>query len=286
MTSVPARAAGSNHPRRGRSPPWSKRSPAGFPNSGWLRRAALLPQRSLDAGAVRRPDRMVVGSERTQRNEVVAALDLIKACPGSVTLMLNKIRLTTSYTFGISLFSGTYSPDAACGIRCPGCHATRTVMRSPQHRSRLRFGSEATAVGAETQMAMSVGDLMRGAGCARMRASSRPASSPSVSVSGPPAAPPAGAGPAAARPASIPAPVTCAAISSRRSAEVPVKPPPTNGSTARVDASETYNTDVPITSNNNNRQSPTDHPDHRRSASRRGPARLTASLFISPSVNI
>ena len=51
---------------------------------------------------------MVVEAERTQRNELVAALDLIKACP-SVTLMLNKIRLTTSYTFGAYHYFGTYS---------------------------------------------------------------------------------------------------------------------------------------------------------------------------------
>jgi len=51
---------------------------------------------------------MVVEAERTQHNEVVAALDLIKACP-SVTLMLNKIRLTTSYTFGAYHYFGTYS---------------------------------------------------------------------------------------------------------------------------------------------------------------------------------
>jgi protein-tyrosine kinase len=51
---------------------------------------------------------MVVEAERTQRNEVVAALDLVKACP-SVTLMLNKIRLTTSYTFGAYHYFGTYS---------------------------------------------------------------------------------------------------------------------------------------------------------------------------------
>jgi protein-tyrosine kinase len=51
---------------------------------------------------------MVVEAERTQRNEVVAALDLIKSCP-SVTLLLNKIRLTTSYTFGAYHYFGTYS---------------------------------------------------------------------------------------------------------------------------------------------------------------------------------
>lgn len=51
---------------------------------------------------------LVVEAERTQRNEVVASLDLIKACP-SITLMLNKIRLTTSYTFGAYHYFGTYS---------------------------------------------------------------------------------------------------------------------------------------------------------------------------------
>ena len=51
---------------------------------------------------------MVVEAERTQRNEVVASLDLIKACP-SITLMLNKIRLTTSYTFGAYHYFGMYS---------------------------------------------------------------------------------------------------------------------------------------------------------------------------------
>jgi receptor protein-tyrosine kinase len=51
---------------------------------------------------------LIVEAERTQRNEVVAALDLIKACP-SITLMLNKIRLTTSYTFGAYHYFGTYS---------------------------------------------------------------------------------------------------------------------------------------------------------------------------------
>ena len=51
---------------------------------------------------------LVIEAERTQRNEVVASLDLIKACP-SITLMLNKIRLTTSYTFGAYHYFGTYS---------------------------------------------------------------------------------------------------------------------------------------------------------------------------------
>jgi uncharacterized protein (PEP-CTERM system associated) len=56
---------------------------------------------------------------------------------------------------------------------------------------------------------------------------------------------------------------------------------------AAVDASETYNTDVPITSNNNNRQS---HDLITRITPSVGvtgeSARLTGSLFYSPSVNI
>lgn len=51
---------------------------------------------------------MVVEAERTQRSEVLAALDLIKACP-TITLMLNKIRVTTSYTFGAYHYFGSYS---------------------------------------------------------------------------------------------------------------------------------------------------------------------------------
>jgi protein-tyrosine kinase len=51
---------------------------------------------------------LVVQAEGTQRNEVAAALDLVKACP-SVTLLLNKICLTTSYTFGAYHYFGTYS---------------------------------------------------------------------------------------------------------------------------------------------------------------------------------
>ena len=51
---------------------------------------------------------MVVEAERTQRSEVLAALDLIKACP-TITLMLNKIQVTTSYTFGAYHYFGSYS---------------------------------------------------------------------------------------------------------------------------------------------------------------------------------
>jgi receptor protein-tyrosine kinase len=42
---------------------------------------------------------MVVEAQQTQRAEVEAALDLIEAC-GSVVLMLNKVQLTGSDTFG------------------------------------------------------------------------------------------------------------------------------------------------------------------------------------------
>jgi len=51
---------------------------------------------------------MVVEAERTQRSEVLAGLDLIKACP-TITLMLNKIQVTTSYTFGAYHYFGSYS---------------------------------------------------------------------------------------------------------------------------------------------------------------------------------
>ena len=55
---------------------------------------------------------MVVEAERTQRAEVLASLDLIKACP-QIILLLNKIKVTTSYTFGAYHYgaynySGTY----------------------------------------------------------------------------------------------------------------------------------------------------------------------------------
>lgn len=42
---------------------------------------------------------LVVEAERTQRDEVEAALDLVRDCP-AITLMLNKVRLTMSHTFG------------------------------------------------------------------------------------------------------------------------------------------------------------------------------------------
>jgi receptor protein-tyrosine kinase len=42
---------------------------------------------------------LVVEAERTQRSEVEAAFDLVRACP-SVSAMLNKTRLSASHTFG------------------------------------------------------------------------------------------------------------------------------------------------------------------------------------------
>ncbi len=42
---------------------------------------------------------IVVEAERTQRAELEAALDLIQACP-AISLLLNKVQVTTSHTFG------------------------------------------------------------------------------------------------------------------------------------------------------------------------------------------
>ena len=51
---------------------------------------------------------LVVEAEKTQRAEILASLDLLKACP-TVTLLLNKIKVTTSYTFGAYHYFGSYS---------------------------------------------------------------------------------------------------------------------------------------------------------------------------------
>ena len=51
---------------------------------------------------------MIVEAQRTQRSEVEAAIDLVRACP-SITLMLNKIQLTHSHTFGAYNYLGQYS---------------------------------------------------------------------------------------------------------------------------------------------------------------------------------
>ena len=51
---------------------------------------------------------MVIEAERTQRNEVEAALDLVRVCP-NITMLLNKVQLTSSNTFGAYDYYGTYS---------------------------------------------------------------------------------------------------------------------------------------------------------------------------------
>ena len=54
---------------------------------------------------------MVVEAERTQRSEIEASLELVRACP-NITLVLNKVRLTTSSTFGAYYYYGSnyYGP--------------------------------------------------------------------------------------------------------------------------------------------------------------------------------
>jgi protein-tyrosine kinase len=51
---------------------------------------------------------MVIEAERTQRSEVEAALDLVRVCP-NITMLLNKVQLTSSHTFGAYDYYGTYS---------------------------------------------------------------------------------------------------------------------------------------------------------------------------------
>ena len=51
---------------------------------------------------------MVVEAERTQRDEVEAALDLLRACP-TITMLLNKVRMTNSATFGAYDYYGANS---------------------------------------------------------------------------------------------------------------------------------------------------------------------------------
>ncbi len=48
---------------------------------------------------------MVVEAERTQPRELEAALELIRTCP-HITLLLNKVRLTTNHTFGAYHYHG------------------------------------------------------------------------------------------------------------------------------------------------------------------------------------
>ena len=50
----------------------------------------------------------VVEAECTQRDEVEAALDLIQTCP-TITLLLNKVQISTSHSFGSYSYSYSYS---------------------------------------------------------------------------------------------------------------------------------------------------------------------------------
>lgn len=51
---------------------------------------------------------MVVEAERTQRNEVEAALDLVRICP-NITMLLNKVKMKSSHTFGAYDYFGSYT---------------------------------------------------------------------------------------------------------------------------------------------------------------------------------
>ncbi|MBC7800270.1 MAG: hypothetical protein H7Z10_06590 [Gemmatimonadaceae bacterium] len=51
---------------------------------------------------------MVIEAERTQRSEVEAALELVRVCP-TITMLLNKVKLTTSHTFGAYDYYGSYT---------------------------------------------------------------------------------------------------------------------------------------------------------------------------------
>jgi receptor protein-tyrosine kinase len=55
---------------------------------------------------------MVVQAERTQRDEVEAALDLVEACP-TLQLLLNQARMTSSSTFGAYGAYDVYRPYGA-----------------------------------------------------------------------------------------------------------------------------------------------------------------------------
>jgi receptor protein-tyrosine kinase len=51
---------------------------------------------------------MVVEAERTQRSEVESALELVRVCP-TVTMLLNKVRMTSNHTFGAYDYFGGYT---------------------------------------------------------------------------------------------------------------------------------------------------------------------------------
>lgn len=51
---------------------------------------------------------VVVEAERTQRNDVEAAIDMIKVCP-NITMLLNKVRMNSGHTFGTYDYFGSYT---------------------------------------------------------------------------------------------------------------------------------------------------------------------------------
>ena len=51
---------------------------------------------------------LIVEAERTQRNEVEAAIDMVKVCP-NITMLLNKVRMTSGHTFGSYDYFGSYT---------------------------------------------------------------------------------------------------------------------------------------------------------------------------------
>lgn len=51
---------------------------------------------------------LIVEAERTQQNEVEAAIEMVKVCP-NITMLLNKVRMTSSHTFGSYDYFGSYT---------------------------------------------------------------------------------------------------------------------------------------------------------------------------------
>ncbi len=51
---------------------------------------------------------VVVEAERTQRSEVEAAIEMVRLCP-TITMLLNKVRLTSSHAFGSYDYFGSYT---------------------------------------------------------------------------------------------------------------------------------------------------------------------------------
>ena len=51
---------------------------------------------------------VVVEAERTQRSEVEAAIEMVSVCP-AITMLLNKVRMNSSHTFGTYDYFGSYT---------------------------------------------------------------------------------------------------------------------------------------------------------------------------------